>query len=123
MKIIARSNQDEQYCKIIPHRYALNLLQELGLDMNCIFVSVRTAQLDEKPHQSQSLAQLGFKPAMPVISQMTLRKSLLPLSAAFVLFVLSCLSRLKTLFSHRESLTSQSGCDKDILEMLLEYTE
>lgn len=89
MKITARGNQDEQCCKIIPHQSARDLLQEHGLGGNCVFLSVRIAQLDEKTHQTQGLAQLGFKPAMPGISQVALRKSLLPFHATFILFILS----------------------------------
>lgn len=121
MKITARGNQDEQRCKITPHRSARNLLQEHGLDGNCVFLSVRTAQLDEKTHQSQGLAQLGFKGAVPGIIQVTLRKSLLPLRATFILFFLSCLSRLKTHFYHGQSFRMQSSCDEDILGTVVDY--
>lgn len=75
MKIIARGNQDEQCCKIVPHRCALNLLRELSLGANCVFLAVRTAQLDQKAQEPGSWVSNH----MPAISQVTLRKSLLPL--------------------------------------------
>lgn len=74
MKIIARRNQDERCCKIVPHRCALNLLQELSLDANCVFLMVRMAQLSEEEQQPGS----WVSNRMPVIFQVTLRKSLLP---------------------------------------------
>lgn len=105
MKIIARRNQDEQCCKIIPHRCALNLLQELSLDANCVFLTVRMAQLSEEEQQPGSWVPNH----MPVIFQVTLRKSLLPLCAPSVLLVLFYFSRLETLFYHGQPLTLQSG--------------